>query len=118
MSAEAKTKKIVDGYEQLEHPEIKPGMKGYSNGFVDKSAVVVDMNENKVKTLTLLGKAAGFLAIIASKTDMIPEKYAWAGVILMLLSSLTKDAFMKLGDLWDNGKLDNSFTGTGADNSK
>lgn len=72
------------------------------------------MNEKKAKVLTLIGKISGVLIAIAGKTDFIPEKYAWVGVLITIISSTFKDIFMFLGDLWDDGKIDKSFTGSGS----
>lgn len=67
------------------------------------------MSEKQIKVLSLIGKVSGLLTAGAAKIEMIPDKYAWAGVIIALLASATKDAVMWLGDLWDDGKLNKSY---------
>ena len=69
------------------------------------------MNEKKLKVITTLGKVSGFLTMVSAKSDLIPEKYAWVGVVIILASSVLKDTVMLLGDLWDDGKLNKSFGG-------
>lgn len=67
------------------------------------------MNEKQTKILTTLGKVSGALTAIAAKADMIPDKYALIGVIVVVLSSTIKDVVMALGDLWDDGKINKSY---------
>jgi hypothetical protein len=66
------------------------------------------MTEKQTKTLTLLGKISGVVTTICGYSEMIPPKFAFVGVIIMIVSSTLKDTIAYLGDYWD-GKLNQSF---------
>lgn len=67
------------------------------------------MSEKQIKVLTLLGKVSGLLTLASAKIELIPDKYAWVGVIVAVLASTVKDVVSWLGDLWDDGKLNKSY---------
>jgi hypothetical protein len=67
------------------------------------------MTEKQSKTLTLLGKISGVATTICGYSEMIPPKFAFVGVIIMIVSSTLKDTIAYLGDFWDDGKINQSF---------
>jgi len=69
------------------------------------------MTERKLKTLTTLTKVAGFLTLLASGTGVLPEKWAWIGLVVGFGASVVKDSVMFLGDLWDDGQRNQSYKG-------
>ena len=69
------------------------------------------MNEKQTKTLTLLVKIAGYATTLAGYSAMIPEKFAVVGLIVVATGSVLKDLIARLGDFWDDGKMNNSFKG-------
>lgn len=67
------------------------------------------MSEKQIKIISLIGKVSGVAAAAAAKLEFLPDKFAWAGVIVLMVASAGKDLAMYLGDLWDDGKLNKSY---------
>ena len=66
--------------------------------------------QKALKFLSLAGKLVGLLAGLGSYAEALPPKWAPIGAILFGASSILKDAINRLGDLLDDGKVNQSFT--------
>ena len=69
------------------------------------------MNTKYLKVVTTLVKVASVVAGLSAYSDLIPAKYAGVAVIAFGLASILKDMFVKVGDLLDDGKANDSFKG-------
>jgi hypothetical protein len=60
-----------------------------------------------LKYLSFVGKVAGFVSAL----NVIPFVDPQVGVIVFAAASLLKDAVNRIGDLLDDGQLNQSFKG-------
>jgi len=67
------------------------------------------MNKS-IKILSLLGKVLGLLTSLSAYADAIPAKWAPVGIIAFGVASILKDSVNRLGDLLDDGQINQSFT--------
>ena len=58
-----------------------------------------------IKYLTYVGKLAGFVAAL----DTLPFVDPTVGVVIFAAASLLKDTVNRIGDLLDDGKVNQSF---------
>lgn len=58
-----------------------------------------------IKYLTYVGKLAGFVAAL----DTLPFVDPKIGVVIFAAASILKDTVNRIGDLLDDGKLNQSF---------
>jgi hypothetical protein len=58
-----------------------------------------------IKYLSYLGKLAGFVAAL----DTLPFVDPVLGVVIFAAASLLKDTVNRIGDLFDDGKVNQSF---------
>ena len=58
--------------------------------------------QEKVKIVTTIGKIAGLATAIAGYANWLPAKYAYIGIVCVLVSSVCKDVLASLNSLWGN----------------
>jgi hypothetical protein len=63
------------------------------------------MKANVLKYLTLLGKITGIVAGLGAIPFVTPE----VGVLIFAAASIVKDVVNRVGDLLDDGQINNSF---------
>jgi len=69
------------------------------------------MNSTVLKVITIALKVASILGGLAAYNDLIPAKFQAVALIVFAVASTSKDFFLKLGDVLDDGQSNNSFKG-------
>ena len=70
------------------------------------------------KTLQIIIPLVKWLGLVSAAaaqfSPVLGEKYAFAGLMVVAVASTLKDSLIKIGDVIDDGKSNNSFGGGAA----
>lgn len=67
------------------------------------------MKQNTLRACSAFVKFASIATGLAAYTSMIPEKWGGIAILAFAVVSATKDYAIRIGDVADDGKANNSF---------